>query len=80
MAKISRGGGPRGLAFIIGALVMLVAVLAWFLFGQGEPTAPQTPNLDVDISAPSPRLPDAPDRPAPLELPKPAAPPRVAEG
>lgn len=80
MAKISRGGANPALAFIVGALVMVVALLAWFLFGRGEPTLPETPNLNVDITAPAPRLPEAPDRPAPPDLPKPAAPPRVAEG
>ncbi|WP_427792753.1 hypothetical protein [Brevundimonas diminuta] len=69
MAKISRGGVNPALAFIIGALVMVVAVLAWFLFGRGEPTLPATPNLNVDITAP-----------APPDLPKPAAPPTVVEG
>lgn len=80
MARISRGGVNLGLAFIIGALVMVVVVLAWFLFGRGEPTRPETPNLNVDITAPTPRLPEAPDRPAPPDLPNPAAPPKVAEG
>ena len=78
MANSSSGGANVGLAFIVGALVVVVAVLAWFLLGRGGPMQPETPNLNVDINVPAPRLPDVPDRPAPPELPSPTEPPQVA--
>ncbi|RSB45288.1 MULTISPECIES: hypothetical protein [Brevundimonas] len=78
MANGSSGGANVGLAFIVGALVVVVAVLAWFLLGRGGPMRPETPNLNVDINVPAPRLPDVPDRPAPPELPSPTEPPQVA--
>lgn len=78
MAKSSSGGANIGIAFILGALVVVVAVLAWFLLGRGGAPAPETPNLNLDITVPAPRLPDVPDRPAPPELPTPTEPPQVA--
>lgn len=32
----SGGGGSTGLAFIVGILVVVVALLAWVIFGGGE--------------------------------------------
>ena len=78
-----RRGGGMGMAFILGALVVAAAVLAWFVFADGRAPAPETPELNVDINVPAPRLPDTPDLPklpdrvTPPELPKPAAPPTV---
>ncbi|MBN9480186.1 MAG: hypothetical protein J0I52_08115 [Bordetella sp.] len=78
MAKNSSGGGNAGLAFIVGGLVVVVAIIAWFVFGSGRVPEPERPNLDVDITVPTPRLPEVPDRPAPPELPRPSEPPQVA--
>lgn len=73
-----RKGGGAGLAFVVGGLVVLVAIIAWFVFGSGRVPEPERPNLDVDITVPTPRLPEVPDRPAPPELPRPSEPPQVA--
>ena len=72
-----RKGGGAGMAVLVGGLLVAVAVIAWFVFAGGRAPAPETPNLDVDISVPTPRLPDVPDRPAPPELPRPSEPPQV---
>ncbi|WP_240387223.1 hypothetical protein [Brevundimonas naejangsanensis] len=77
-APTPRKGGGTGLALIVGGLLVAVAVIAWFVFAGGRPLAPQTPNLNVDIHMPTPRLPEVPDRPAPQELPRPTEPPSVA--
>lgn len=73
-----RKSGGVGLAFVVGGLVVLVAIIAWFVFGSGRVPEPERPNLDVDITVPTPRLPEVPDRPAPPELPRPSEPPPVA--
>ena len=57
MAEETRGGGNSGLAFIVGGLVVLVAVLAFFMFNGGLSHRKQ---VDVNISASAPKLPDAP--------------------
>ncbi|WP_278069227.1 hypothetical protein [Brevundimonas sanguinis] len=50
MAENSSSGGNAGLAFIVGGLVVVVAILAWFLLGRGA--APETKNVDVDVKLP----------------------------
>lgn len=65
MAENPSGGGNAGLAFIVGGLVVVVAILAWFLLGRGAP-APDT--VDVDVKLPEVSAPAAP-------APAPAAPP-----
>ncbi|MBO9709634.1 MAG: hypothetical protein J7521_15625 [Caulobacter sp.] len=62
------GGGNAGLAFIVGALLVVVAVLAFFMFSGGMT---QKKKVDVDISATAPKLPDAPKTPE-APAPKPA--------
>lgn len=57
----SSGGGNAGLAFIVGGLLVVVAVIAYFVFARGgmEPTK----KVDVDVNLPkveAPKLPDAP--------------------
>ena len=54
------GGGNSGLAFIVGGLVVIVAVLAFFMMSGG---LTQHKKVDVDISASAPKLPDAPKAP-----------------
>jgi len=58
MAESSSGGGNAGLAFIVGGLVVVVAVLAWFLFGRGG--APETKNVDVEVKLPEVSAPAVP--------------------
>lgn len=76
-AQPPRKGGGAGLAFLVGGLLVAVAVIAWFVFAGGRAPAPEASNLDVDISVPAPRMPDVPDRPAPPELPRPSETPQV---
>lgn len=56
----SSGGGNSGLAFIVGGLVVIVAVLAFMVFSGGLSHKKQ---VDVNISASAPKLPDAPKLP-----------------
>ena len=58
MAENSSGGGNAGLAFIVGRLVVVVAILAWFLLGRGG--APDTKNVDVEVKLPEVSAPAAP--------------------
>lgn len=60
MAESANRGGNSGLAFIVGALVVVVAVLAFFMVSGGFT---QQKKVDVDISASAPKLPDAPKPP-----------------
>ncbi|MFC0632777.1 hypothetical protein [Brevundimonas balnearis] len=58
MAEDTRsGGGNAGIAFIVGGLVVVVAIIAWFMFANGgAPTAPDQVDVDVslpEVSAPS---------------------------
>ncbi|PIB96719.1 hypothetical protein [Caulobacter sp. X] len=56
------GGGNSVLAFIVGGLVVIVAVLAFFMWSGGVGHKKQ---VDVNISASAPKLPDAPAPKAP---------------
>lgn len=60
------GGGGAGMAFLIGAIVVVVAVIAWFVFAGGSvPTAPEN-DVDVKIDLPeAPKLPEPPANPLP---------------
>ena len=64
MAEGSQSGGSATpwLAFLVGGLIVVVAVIGYFMYtGQSaKPSVPETVN--VDISAP--KLPDAPAVPA----------------
>lgn len=44
-----RSGGGTGLAFIVGGLVVAVAVIFWLVFGGGNDTATDTAN-DVNVT------------------------------
>lgn len=49
-----KGGGNVGLALIVGALVVVVAVIAWFMFAGRTPETPTIPSeVDVNVSAPA---------------------------
>jgi hypothetical protein len=56
------GGGNAGLAFIVGALVVVVAVIAFFVFSGGMT---QKKKVDINISAPQLEAPKVPDAPRP---------------
>ncbi|MES2034243.1 MAG: hypothetical protein V4466_08725 [Pseudomonadota bacterium] len=54
----SGGGSNAWLAFLVGGLIVVVAVIAWFMY-SGASKGPELPkSVDVNISAP--QLPDAP--------------------
>lgn len=63
MADNASGGGNAGLAFIVGGVVVVVAILAWFLLGRGG--APDTKNVDVDVKLPEVSAPSVPAPAAP---------------
>jgi predicted metalloprotease len=58
----SSGGGGTGMAFIIGALVVVVAVIAYFVFTGG---VTQKKKVDINVSAPQVEAPKVPDAPKP---------------
>ena len=52
------GGGNTGLAFIVGAIVVVLAVVAWFVFTRGG--APETKQIDVNVDVPEISAPAVP--------------------
>lgn len=52
------GGGNTGLAFIVGAVVVVLAVIAYFVFARGG--APETKKVDVDVNLPEVSAPAVP--------------------
>ena len=50
-------GGNSGMAFILGALVVVVVLIGFFVFTGG---LTQKKTVDVNISASAPKIPDAP--------------------
>lgn len=64
------------MAFILGGLIVAVAVIAWFVYSGGRvPAAPEAPEVNLDINVPAPKLPETPRLP---DVPRPAEPPTVA--
>ena len=58
------GGGNTGLALIVGALLVVVAVIAFFMVSNGgAPEAPTIPD-EVDINVNLPEAPAAPAAPS----------------
>lgn len=53
------GGGNAGLAFIVGGVVVVLAIIAWFVFAGGGMT-PQTDDVNVDVNLPKVEAPAAP--------------------
>ena len=77
-APARKGGGM--LAFIVGGLIVAVAVIGWFLYSGGRPAAPERPEINLDINVPAPKLPETPrlpDRPTLPDVPRPTEPPTV---
>jgi len=56
------GGSGTGMAFILGALVVVVAVIAYFVFTGG---VTQKKKVDINVSAPRVEAPKVPDAPKP---------------
>lgn len=52
------GSGNTGLAFIVGAVVVVLAVVAYFVFARGG--APETKQIDVDVNLPEVSAPAVP--------------------
>ena len=48
----SGGGGNAGIAFIVGGLLVVVAVIAFFVFGRGS-MPDTTKEVNVDVNLPS---------------------------
>lgn len=72
MAQNSGSGATPWLAFLIGGLLVAVAVIAYFVYGGGtsKPSMPESVNVDVNLPK-APPIPDAPKLPdAPLPAPK----------
>jgi hypothetical protein len=72
MAENSNSSTPW-LAFLIGGLIVAVAVIAYFVYAGGGPATPSMPeSVNVDVNLPkAPPIPDAPKLPdAPIPTPK----------
>lgn len=64
-----QGGGNSWLGFVIGGLVVIVAIIGFVLWSGGAPSVPdKVADIDVDVDIPAPRMPDAPTLP-PVEPP-----------
>lgn len=77
MARVERGGGAGWLAFVIGGLVVAVAIIGFVLWSSGAATPDRVTDVDIDVDMPAPRLPDAPTLPPvePPSVPSPTPPP-----
>ncbi len=53
------GGGNTGLAFIVGAVVVVLAIVAYFVFARGG-MAPETKDVNVDVKLPEVSAPAVP--------------------
>lgn len=63
----SSSGGVPVLAFIVGGLVVVVAIVAFMIYSGRSPV----PSKAVDVKIEAPQLPDAPKMPdAPLPKPQ----------
>lgn len=58
----SSGGGNASLAFIVGGLLVVVAVIAFFVFSGGMPGAKK--DINVDVNLPKVEAPSVPAAPA----------------
>ena len=52
------GSGNTGLAFIVGGIVVVLAIVAYFVFARGG--APETKKIDVDVNLPEVSAPAVP--------------------
>lgn len=53
------GGGNAGLAFIVGGVVVVLAIVAYFVFARGG-MAPETKDVNVDVNLPEVSAPAVP--------------------
>jgi hypothetical protein len=58
----SSGGSNAGLAFIVGGLLVVVAVIAYFVFSGGG-LMNQSKDIDVDVNLPKVEAPSVPTPP-----------------
>ena len=56
------GGGNMGLAFIVGGLLVVVVIIAFFVFGRGM--SDTTKDIDVDVNLPKVEAPSVPTPPS----------------
>ncbi len=43
------GGNNTGLAFIVGAVVVVLAIVAYFVFARGGSSVPEQVDVNVDV-------------------------------
>lgn len=55
----SSGGGNAGLAFIVGGIVVVLAIVAYFVFARGG-MAPESKDINVDVNLPEVSAPAVP--------------------
>lgn len=53
------GGGNAGLAFIVGGIVVVLAIVAYFVFARGG-MAPESKEINVDVNLPEVTAPAVP--------------------
>lgn len=53
------GGGNSGMAFIVGAIVVVLAIVAYFVFARGG-MGGETKDVNVDVDLPAVSAPAAP--------------------
>ena len=53
------GGGNAGLAFIVGGIVVVLAIVAYFVFVRGG-MAPDSKDINVDVNLPEVSAPAVP--------------------
>lgn len=52
------GGATPWLAFLIGGLLVVVAVIAWFVFSGGQVPTDGGTNINVDMPSPNIEVPE----------------------
>lgn len=78
MARVERGRGNGWLGWLIGGLVVAVAIIGFVLWSNGAPSVDRVTDVNIDVDMPSaPRLPDTPTLPPvePPTVPNPTPPP-----
>ncbi|WP_125257146.1 hypothetical protein [Brevundimonas fluminis] len=54
------GGGNTGMAFIVGAIVVVLAIVAYFVFARGGMGGAETKEVNVDVDLPEVSAPAVP--------------------
>jgi hypothetical protein len=65
-------GGGRTMAFVIGGLIVVIAVIAFLVYGGTERTATTTTTPGSDTTTTAPTTPSPSPTPAPAPAPAPA--------